>query len=149
VKLVRLTPEHESGFATFLKALRDNGDEAFFSPHPFTDAYATKLSRYEGKDYYCLAMDGGKVLGYGMLRGWDEGYERPSLGIAIHPDERRKGLAEDLMRHLHEEARRRKSKEVRLRVKKDNPRAIGLYEKLGYRLSPDRDPQFYEGILPL
>jgi len=36
-----------------------------------------------------------------MLRGWDEGYETPSLGIAVHPDARGLGLARTFMGFLH------------------------------------------------
>jgi ribosomal protein S18 acetylase RimI-like enzyme len=149
VTIVRLSPALETQFAIFLRDLKKNGDEAFFSPHPFTDEEARRLAHYEGKDYYCVAVDGGRILGYGMLRGWDEGHSRPSLGIAVHPELRRNHRAEQIMEHLHEHARSRWSREVRLRVRKDNAAAIKLYEKFGYRLSPDRDPLFYEGILAL
>jgi ribosomal protein S18 acetylase RimI-like enzyme len=149
VKFVRLSPELEAPFAVFLKRLLENGDEAFFSPHPFTDKEAKRLAHYQGKDYYCVALEESRVAGYGILRGWDEGYARPSLGIAVHPDERRKGHAEKIMAHLHDEARKRQAREVRLRVKKDNARAVALYKKLGYRMAEDKDPQYYEGILAL
>ena len=147
-KIVPLDPEREAMFAVFLKELREHGDEAFFSPHPFTDEWAKKLAHYEGKDYYCVAVVDKRVVGYGMLRGWDEGYSRPSLGIAVHPDERGKGLSKQLMSHLHEVARKRGAKQMRLRVKVDNLVAVGLYRKLGYELKPEQ-PTFLEGLLNL
>ena len=148
-KIVQLGPRLESPFAAFLKRLRDNGDEEFFSPHELTDAKARELAKYKGKDYYCIAVDGERVVGYGMLRGWDEGYERPSLGIAVDSSERGKGLSKHLMAHLHDVARKRGAKQMRLRVKKNNERAIRLYENLGYDLKPDEKEGFLVGFARL
>lgn len=75
----------------------------------------------------------GEVLGYGLLRGWDQGYDVPSLGIAIRPDRRGQGLGILLMHFLHAAARQRGALRVRLRVHPGNARARDLYEKLGYR----------------
>ena len=142
MKFVQLGHEQETRFADFLKQLKENGDEAFFSPHDFTDSEASRLARYQGMDYYCLMIANERILGYGFLR-WHKGYSRPSLGIAIHPNERKKGLAELLMQHLHEEARRLGAKQVRLRVRKENEPAIRLYKEFGYDLKPDEE----EGLL--
>ena len=148
-KIVQLSPQLESPFAAFLKRLRDNGDEEFFSPHELTDAKARELAKYTGKDYYCIAVDGNHVVGYGLLRGWDEGYDRPSLGIAVDPGERGKGLSKALMAHLHDVARKRGAGVMRLRVKKNNERAIRLYQDLGYDLKPDEKEGFLVGFATL
>lgn len=113
-------------------ALRAAGDEKHFHPHPLTDGEARRRARYVGKDLYYTLVESGRVLGYGMLRGWDEGYEVPSLGIAVHPNARGVQLGELLMRFLHAAARRRGATRVRLTVYPDNTAAIALYRKLGY-----------------
>jgi len=77
-------------------------------------------------------VDGNVVLAYGILRGWDEGYAIPSLGIAVHPDARGTALGELLMHFLHGAARQRGARRVRLKVYSDNLAARSLYAKLGY-----------------
>lgn len=130
------------------QALVANGDEAFFHPHPLTREYVGHLSVYKGEDLYFVQFFENKLTGYGMLRGWDEGYTIPSLGIAIHPRYRGQGLAAHFMRYLHGQARNRGVHTIRLTVEKSNTCAIQLYEILGYRLSRKNDAVF-EGFLEL
>lgn len=125
----------ERGLAEFFAALVEAGDDERFHPHPFTPAAAAERVRYHGKDVYCVAIAGERVLGYGMLRGWDEGYEVPSLGIAIHPAARGLGLGRALMLYLHAEARRRGAPRIRLKVYPENTVAVELYRSLGYEFS--------------
>ncbi len=131
----RPEPSLERGLAEFFAALVEAGDDEKFHPHPFTAAAAAERVRYQGKDVYCVAVEGERVLGYGMLRGWDEGYEVPSLGIAIHPSARGIGLGRALMLYLHTEARRRGAPRIRLKVYPENTVAVDLYRSLGYEFS--------------
>ena len=133
-----LSPELAAPLAELFEALREKGDERWFHPHPLTAEEAERLSRYEGGDVYAVLTEDGRVLAYGMLRGWDAGYEIPSLGLAVHPDERARGAGRELMERLHEEARRRGATRVRLTVYADNEPARRLYEQLGYELE-ERD----------
>jgi ribosomal protein S18 acetylase RimI-like enzyme len=107
-------------------------DDRWFHPHPFTSQQAEALTCYEGQDLYYVAAHGDEVLAYGMLRGWDEGFRIPSLGIYVRPDARGQGLATRLTAFLHRAARDKGAPRVRLRVYPDNTAAIGLYEGLGY-----------------
>ena len=68
-----------------------------------------------------------------MLRGWDEGYKVPSLGITIHPSVREVGLGRLFMHFLHVAARRRGCDKIRVKVYPQNVSAAALYEKLGYK----------------
>ena len=88
---------------------------------------------------YAVLSEGGRVVAYGMLRGWDDGYEIPSLGIAVHPAARGSGAGRELMEHLHREARARRAPSVRLTVYSDNASARRLYEELGYELESRGD----------
>lgn len=139
LEFVTLTPAWAKRLVLFLQALEENGDEHFFSPHPTTYAAIDALARDADKDLYCLLVEGESVLGYGLLRGWDEGYEIPSLGIAIHPSARGLGLGKLVMHFLHVSASRRGAMKVRLRVRKNNRIAVKLYEDLGYVLEEDKD----------
>lgn len=135
----KLTARWLAPLEELLAALEAAGDRKRFDPHPFTREALQKLLRPGTRDYYCVLTRGDKVLGYGMLRGWDEGYAVPSLGIAIHPRARRRGVGRLLMTHLHEEARGRGARRVRLRVLEDNVAAIALYKALGYRFAGRQD----------
>ncbi len=127
-----LAPAHEEALAEFFAALQEAGDEPFFHPHPLTAEQAGRLVRHGGRDLYCVATAAGRVLAYGLLRGWDEGYEVPSLGIAVHPNARGSGLGRAFLLYLHAAARARGARRVRLRVYPGNTAARRLYESLGY-----------------
>ncbi len=78
-----------------------------------------------------------------MLRGWDEGYSIPSLGIAIHPAARELGMGRLLMNFLHVSASRRGASQVRLRVQNENINAIKMYESYGYIFDVNATPLDY------
>jgi ribosomal protein S18 acetylase RimI-like enzyme len=107
-------------------------DETFFRPHPFTSDEARLIARYVGKDVYAILIERDRPVAYGMLRGWEEGYPVPSLGIAVRTTAHGRGLGRLMMAHLHAEAGRRGATVVRLRVHRDNVPARRLYESLGY-----------------
>ena len=122
----------EQPLAEFFRALQKAGDYRHFHPHPLTEEEAKKRVQYKGEDLYYVLVEGHGVLGYGMLRGWDQGYEVPSLGIAMHPAVRGKGLGKLFMRFLHAAARRKGAGRIRLKVYPENTVAVKLYEGLGY-----------------
>jgi len=128
----RMAPDLEQPLAVFFAHLRSTGEEARFHPHPFTLEAARERAMYAGRDVYCVATVGDVVLGYGMLRGWDQGFAAPSLGIATHADARGIGLGRALMLYLHAEARRRGAPRIRLKVYPENQVAMELYRTLGY-----------------
>jgi ribosomal protein S18 acetylase RimI-like enzyme len=143
-----LGPSWKEPLKKFLGALEQSGDHLRFQPHPFTDEALDRLAAHKGKDFYCVMVDDDRVVAYGMLRGWDEGYEVPSLGIAVHPSTRKEGLGRAMMQHLHETARARGAARVRLRVLEENKPAISLYEQLGYRFAA-REARYLVGYLEL
>ena len=132
IEFRQFSPVWKSALAVFLHTLEENGDAQYFHPHQFSDDALDKLCRYQGKDLYYVAVEANNVLAYGLLRGWDEGYVIPSLGIAIHPELRGIGLSKAFMHFLHIAARRKGALQVRLKVYPDNIRAIRLYKSLGY-----------------
>jgi len=137
-----------AGLRAFFRAFVQGPDRGFFQPHPMTDDEAAKLCGYAGRDLYYAACLGNNVLAYGLLRGWDEGYEIPSLGIAIHPEARGRGLARPFMAFLHAAAKARGATKVRLTVHNENQRAVELYRRLGYQLEAKNDHELI-GVLVL
>ena len=127
-----LCPDLEQPLGEFFSALRQEGADDHFHPHPLTEEEAHRLCAYSGQDLYYVLVENRQVLAYGMLRGWDEGFDIPSLGIATRLSMRGCGLGTLLVRFLHAAARQRGAGKVILRVYKDNSAARRFYERLGY-----------------
>ncbi len=115
-----------------LTDLRANGDEAWFHPFPLDEASARSIAHATGRDRFLVAIEDEEVIALGMLRGWDEGFDIPSLGIAVGPQAQGRGVGRTMMLRLHDEARRAESRRIRLTVDRANTRAVALYETLGY-----------------
>jgi ribosomal protein S18 acetylase RimI-like enzyme len=137
LEIVRLRPALEGALAAFFVDLVATGEAGRFHPHPFTAEAARERALYDGLDVYCAAIAGRRVLAYGMLRGWDAGFEVPSLGIAVRAEAQGTGLGRLVMAYLHTEARRRGAARIRLKVYPDNVKAVELYRSLGYAFGPD------------
>ena len=108
-------------------------DPTYFHPHPLTPECAADIASYKGRDVYLVLRDEGRPVAYGFLRGWDEGYAVPSLGIAVRTDAQGRGFGRSMMEQLHDVARERGARQIRLRVHPDNVGARRLYESLGYQ----------------
>lgn len=80
--------------------------------------------------YWLVAVEDDRVVGYiGSQSSIDES---DVMNVAVHPDYRRKGIAENLINHLVEELKNRGSHALLLEVRASNAPAIALYEKLGF-----------------
>lgn len=141
--------DDKTGLLELFRVLGDDPQARGFHPHPFDATNARRVCRYQGPDLYYIAATGRKVIAYGMLRGWDEGYERPSLGLAVHPSERDRGLGRAMMLFLHAAARARGCEEILLKVYESNAAALELYRSLGYELGPSDRPGELVGVLRL
>ncbi len=128
----QLCPAHTDALGHFFERLRAHEIDKFFHPHPLTREEAPKRAAYGGADFYCVLVQATDIIGYGMLRGWDEGYEVPSLGIVIDPSSQGRGYGRLLMEFLHATARQRGARRIRLKVYADNLKAVSLYRSLGY-----------------
>jgi len=132
LEILRLTPRLTRALGELFREILERGDDRFFNPHPFTQEQATAICTYAGRDEYYGVVSEDRIVGYGMLRGWDEGYEIPSLGIYIRAEARGRGLGELLMGRLHTAASVRGATRIRLKVDRRNHVARNMYEKLGY-----------------
>lgn len=144
----RLSPEWAEPLAELFEALHRTGDARYFHPHPLNADTASALSQRHGRDLYYVLTEGKRVLAYGLLRGWDEGYDIPSLGIVVLPDVRGHGIGRLFMEFLHQAARRRGAKKIRLKVYPSNSQALTLYRTLGYRFESAENGQLV-GIIDL
>lgn len=129
LQISRIAPDDAAVLADLLM----NIDGTYFQPHPMTAAEADRISRLRGKDIYLIGKIGTIGVAYGMLRGLDEGFPAPSLGIGIRRDSEHRGYGRAMMTALHDAARSIGASRVRLRVHPENARAATLYRSVGYR----------------
>ena len=148
VSILEAGPEWERSIASMFADLRANGDERWFHPFPLDDASARSIANASGRDLFLIAIEGEEVIALGMLRGWDEGFDTPSLGIAVGPSARGHGLGRAMMLRLHDEAQRSGSRRIRLTVDRANAGAVALYTSLGYALT-DESSDDLTGLLEL
>mgnify|MGYP000220380202 CR=1 FL=1 len=152
VEIRRLHEVQVDALAQMLVVLENAGELRHFHPHPFSRNHLEMLADSSRQDLHYVMTDGNAVFSYGLLRGWDEGYATPSLGIATHPAHRGKGHGALMMNFLHAAARARGAARVRLRVHGDNERAISLYRAAGYRFEAASDVEglivAYKALLP-
>ncbi len=132
LEIISLRPELKEALQDLFAEIHKSEDSALFHPHPFTNAEGERLCSYQGEDQYYALVYGGRILGYGMLRGWDEGYGVPSLGIYVRSEARGAGIGKLLMQHMHVSARLRGATRIRLKVYRHNPIPIRMYRELGY-----------------
>jgi len=78
-----------------------------------------------------VAQEAARICGYIIF--YDAGPEMHIMNIAVHPRQRRHGLAFAMMSRILAFARDKAIEECFLEVRESNVPARGLYEKLGFR----------------
>lgn len=147
-----LEPDDGDALGDLLVQLGGDPDAAHFHPYPMTRAQAHLIA--EGspsrRDLYFGAFIEGQLVGYGQLRGWDEGYAIPAFGVAVARGYRGQGIGRALLRHAIELAHARDCQTMMLKVHSANASARTLYQSEGFRfaLLPDESGQI-RGTLDL
>ena len=80
---------------------------------------------------WLVAMDGDRVTGY--VGSQSVLGETDMMNIAVHPDFRRRGIAEELVMKLVEELKVRGNHSLMLEVRISNDPARKLYDKMGFQ----------------
>jgi GNAT superfamily N-acetyltransferase len=128
---IELVPS--SGFSPAeLAALFTASFEGYPAPMHVDEAAFRRMSELYDFDLDAsrVALRGARAIGLVNL-----GVREPAGwvgGMGVVPDERRRGVGEQLMRGVHESAHARALDEVWLEVIESNAPAIALYAKLGY-----------------
>ena len=89
---------------------------------------------------WLVAMNDDTVVGY--IGSQTVAGVTDVMNIAVHPDWRRRGIAQSLIECLVVELKNRGSEALMLEVRASNAPAIALYEKLGFR-QVGRRPNYY------
>ena len=109
----------------------------------FSDPWSENSIAYEltsRLSYWLVALDGGEVVGY--IGSQSVLGESDMMNVAVHPDHRRKGIAEKLIAALSEGLKERGNVALTLEVRASNEAAIALYDKLGFA-QVGRRPNYY------
>lgn len=143
-----VTPSWIDDYRTSVNHFFQRNEESyhFFHPHQFSYIGLLQEIIKRDKDYYVFFMDIDNIASYGMLRGWSEGYDIPSLGIMTDVNYRGEGISKLMMDHLHEIAKQKNCERIRLKVYKENIKAISLYNKLGYQFFDHENGKELVGI---
>ncbi len=81
--------------------------------------------------YWLVAVEDGEVVGY--IGSQSVLGESDMMNVAVHPDHRRRGIAEMLVNALSHDLKERDNVCLTLEVRVSNKPAIALYEKLGFQ----------------
>jgi len=141
-----LAPDLTDGLADFFRRLVESDTERFFHPHGLDRGEAERRCNYLGEDEYFAVMSRGRVIGYCFLRGWDDGFVAPALGIAIDNEFQGRGIGRCVMNFLHTVARLRGAERIRLKVYPENGKALRLYRSLGYIFEGEEKAQMVGNI---
>ena len=128
--LTEMKPEHVAQVAALEKIC-------------FSDPWSERsvASELENKlAYWLVALEGETVAGYIGSQTVME--ETDMMNVAVHPDFRRKGIAEALVDGLVAALKEKGSRCLTLEVRASNEPAIKLYEKLGFA-QIGRRPKYY------
>jgi glycosyltransferase involved in cell wall biosynthesis/ribosomal protein S18 acetylase RimI-like enzyme len=132
VRFQRLDPSDREALRGFLAANDVPAVTRTFDPFPMRAETADQLLDGAREDRYYGAFVDGELVALSMLRGWDEGYEVPSFGIAVDHRRHGDGIGGRLTRWTVSQARATGAPAVRLSVYTDNPSAVRLYEAIGF-----------------
>ena len=91
--------------------------------------------------YWLVALDGNKVAGY--VGSQSVLGESDMMNVAVDPDYRRRGIAEQLVMELISALKDRGNYQLTLEVRASNTPAQKLYEKLGF-VSVGKRPRYYQ-----
>ena len=109
----------------------------------FSDPWSENSIAYEltsRLSYWLVAVENGEVVGY--IGSQSVLGESDMMNVAVHPDHRRKGIAEALVLALAKDLKERDNVCLTLEVRVSNAPAIALYEKLGFT-QVGRRPNYY------
>lgn len=99
----------------------------------FSDPWSEKSVASELENplsHWLVAMEEDKVVGY--VGSQTVLGETDMMNVAVHPDHRRRGIAESLLQALVKDLKDRQSHCLTLEVRESNASARALYEKLGF-----------------
>ena len=114
-------------------------EEACFDD-PYPEYFFRQLSEANPATFL-VALREKFLVGYAIMDRWADRYHLVS--IAVHPEHRRRGVAQLLMTRL--ESLLASGRIIRLEVRKNNKPAIAFYTKNGYNLAGVEEHYYRDG----
>jgi len=131
--ITRLTQEDAISLSQLLTSDED-GYRWFFTPFAFDAKSLEERLAAARKDRYWGLWFGSRLVGFFMMRGPDQGYERPSFGVYIASDYSGLGLSTLALRYCMGWCRLNNISRMMLKVHPDNRHARQAYERAGFTI---------------
>ncbi len=132
IEIEAVTPDHIEPLAELFERNRIPAVTIGFDPFPLTEHEARRIALEPHQDEYYVAARAGSLVGFSMLRGFEEGYDIPSFGIFVDHKAQGEGIGRLLTAWTIAAARRRGCRSVRLSVYASNSVAHCLYTSMGF-----------------
>lgn len=119
----------------------------YFHPFPFTASALSQRLSAARLDRYWGIRCGDRLSGFFMLRGWDEGYDRPAFGVYIAEEFADLGLSKLALQYSLTWCRLNDVSAVMIKVHPDNTHVRRVYEQAGFkftRMCPDTGHRILE-----
>ena len=128
MKLMGQRLEIEQMRADHIPVVLDIESVSFSTSWP-ANAFTNEIGENKLAHYYVGRIDG-KIVAYGGI--WVILEDSHITTIAVHPDQRGRGLGEQMLVHLLDEAMSRGASWITLEVRESNEVAQRLYRKYGF-----------------
>jgi RimJ/RimL family protein N-acetyltransferase len=136
LEIKRLNIDHSKELSELLQSA-DKDYTQYFIPFAFDSETILKILSNVIKDQYYGIFTENNLVGFYMLRGFDEGYEIPSYGVWVAKDFSSKGISKLTLQHAISFCKINNIKKIILKVHPDNVIAKNIYESFGF---------IYEGV---
>ena len=132
LKIATITPSDTKHLFEFLARQPVDYRKDF---HPFPDESINGLYlllTQNTKDYFGAVTFNGIWIAFYMLRGWQQGYSRPSFGVLVDHQYSNNGLGKLCLQAALTECRLMGIDEIMLKVEPSNIHAVRLYISTGF-----------------
>ena len=131
LEIIELTSDSASILSK--KLLEESRDYiGHFIPFDFSESSIQNILSSKKADKFFGLFLNKELVGFYMLRGFDEGFETPSYGVWISSKYANKGLSTLTLYHAFAFCKLNGIKTLMLKVHPDNSIAKNLYEKFGF-----------------
>lgn len=147
-KLIEFRKVRESDMDLFLKYFDGLSARTRYFFHPFSfdrkSAAAVVADADSSNNHRLVAVardeDRELIAGYAWIQGMERS-DIPMLGIGVIDEYQNVGLGKRMLMLLIKHARQLNLDKIKLGVFDDNPRAIHVYESVGFRIDPTIPPR--------
>lgn len=131
--IARISPKDGSAWSELLTS-DDDDYRRYFIPFATDRESLEERLQSAREDRYWGLWFGGNLAGFFMMRGFDEGYKRPSFGVYIARSYSGKGLSKLALEYCMNWCRMNDIDAMMLKVHPDNRYARHTYEKAGFNI---------------